>query len=162
MNELRTDAIDPKTLKGLSPIQIAIHLIGKGEATGKNDGPFVEQVMGDKTKGAWCSAFVMRCFQWAGKKLPVNFWVCREVAKLQEVAQHAGWLVDANYPLRGDIIFFKSRVGSDAGSGNHVGLVEMVKGPFIHTVEGNTGDCVTRRTHAIGSAKIWCIARVPQ
>lgn len=53
-----------------------------------------------------------------------------------------------NYtPKRNDLVYFKT-------GRSHVGVVEYVKGNTLHTIEGNTGDMVARRTYPLSHATI--------
>ena len=53
-------------------------------------------------------------------------------------------------PKAGDIIYFGS--ASDA---THVGIVEKVSNKRVHTIEGNTSDCVARRDYSLTSTNIY-------
>ena len=44
--------------------------------------------------------------------------------------------------------------GNDGGV-DHVGIVESISGGIVNTVEGNSGDKVTRRSYAIGDGRIY-------
>ena len=54
-----------------------------------------------------------------------------------------------SYPQVGDIVFFNVNGGID-----HAGIVEVVSGSTITTIEGNTSDMVARRTHNLYDASI--------
>ena len=62
--------------------------------------------------------------------------------------QNAGRWHTSN-PQAGDQIFFYS-----GGGINHTGIVESVSGNTVTTIEGNTSDCVARRTYTLGSSYI--------
>lgn len=52
-------------------------------------------------------------------------------------------------PKTGDQIFFGS-----ASSVRHTGIVERVEGGTVHTIEGNSGNMVRRRSYALSNADI--------
>ena len=63
-----------------------------------------------------------------------------------------GQFRDGSYvSVAGDIVFFDW--GSD-GSIDHVGIVESVVDGTVYTVEGNSGDKVTRRSYLLGYEQI--------
>jgi hypothetical protein len=63
------------------------------------------------------------------------------------------WEERDNYtPRAGDIIFYDwedSGKGDNAGSPNHVGIVESVSNGWITVIEGNKGEAVARRRIAV-------------
>lgn len=140
-------------------IDVAQGELGIHEATGHNDGIPAEKYMrGDEL--AWCAGFVLWCFDesddpdiWDAGLGPdqgkeSDYWKLRKVstmkAYLDERGLGLGWGVR---PQRNDIVFFGSRQGSDAGEGNHVGLVANVclredGTTKLTTIEGNYGNKV--------------------
>ena len=69
------------------------------------------------------------------------------------VLQYKGRFRDGSYtPAAGDIIFFD---WGNNGTIDHVGIVERVSGGTVHTIEGNSGDKVARRSYSIGSSNIY-------
>lgn len=60
------------------------------------------------------------------------------------------WIEDDAYiPQPGDIIFYDwqdNGAGDNTGTADHVGIVEYVADGIVHTIEGNVGDTVGRRT----------------
>ena len=152
-------------------IDVAISQLGVSEASGNNDGVPAERYMrGDEL--AWCAGFVLWCFMMSDDdpvwedydQSTVNdermYWELRAVSTLMKWAHRREVFIEANViPARNDVIFYGSRTGSDAGRGKHVGLVESVDATHIHTVEGNFGDKVTRRSIPIGFPEIAGYAR---
>ena len=130
----------------VSPIDIARRELAAGvrEATGQNDGVPAERY-NDGERKPWCASFVRYCFEEAGLRLPGNRHRLPSVAYMEEQLETAGARVAE--PAPGAIITFRARVGSDAGPGRHVGLVEAVDGLTITTIEGNSGNAVRRRTY---------------
>ena len=110
---------------------------------------------GSKNGFPWCDVFVdwlfYTCFGDLGRKM-----ICQPTNSLG-----AGCLYSAKYykdagrwhtnaPQQGDQIFFSY----SAGEYSHTGIVEMVSGDTVTTIEGNTSDSVGRRTYNIGNRSI--------
>lgn len=117
-------------------VMIAESQIGKGEQGGDNRGPIVMQY----TRGqevAWCAGFVSWVRFHAGFKGDY-FLAARSYLKFPHVSR----------PRAGDLIILR-RAG-----GNHVGIVEDVRGSTVRTIEGNVGPYparVKRVTYTLGS-----------
>lgn len=104
------------------------------EATGANDGPWVEAIQrttGNKKGDAWCASFVNFVLQlaFAGRSpLPVT----ASCDVLLEFARaHNRFTTD---PEPGDI-FLVMRTGTDAV---HTGIVSRATSGAVQTIEGNT------------------------
>lgn len=104
---------------------------------------------GAKNGYAWCDVFV----DWLFVKT-FGETIGREMLCQPEKSLGAGCLYSAQYykqvnrwyrqsPQIGDQIFFSY----SAGEYSHTGIVEMVNGDTITTIEGNTSDTVGRRTY---------------
>lgn len=123
---------------------------GVAESDGENMGEPSRRYMGGRCE-PWCAWFVAYCFREAGAPLPGD-WPpdgranpLASVAFMERLFGEHGWLVQK--PMRGDVVFFVSRDGSDSGPGRHVGLVERVALTTIDVLSGNTGDAVRRTTY---------------
>lgn len=55
-------------------------------------------------------------------------------------------------PVMGDIIFFD---WEGDGGADHVGIVESVESGRVHTIEGNSGNAVKRRSYSLGDGRIY-------
>ena len=136
-----------------SAVNIALSQYGKKEATGNNDGADIAKFTGGR-KEPWCAHFVAWVFRTAGKPIPGDVVPTptranplASVTFMESVFRKNGWLVTE--PQAGDVVFYASRGGSDAGAGRHVGLVESVdhtKG-IINTIEGNLSNKVAKASH---------------
>ena len=134
-------------------VEQARRAIGIKEATGRNDGPVVDEILAsvklEGTRAPWCAAFIV----WVGDKAfgatlfnpyPRSAWSPVFVAEPTWDRQRRG------VPLKpADVfgIWFNSM-----GRVAHVGLVEKNEGDWLVTIEGNTngggsreGDGVYRR-----------------
>lgn len=97
---------------------------------------------------AWCVMFVCWCAEKAG--IPTSV-----IHRTASTTTMASWFrtngrlyerTSGYIPLPGDIVFF-STDGSKSGM-NHTGIVELVDGKTLVTIEGNYSDKVTRRQYA--------------
>lgn len=111
---------------------------------------------GKKNGYAWCDMFVDWCFLTAFGYAAALSLLCQP-----EKSAGAGCTYSAGYyrnkgqfytsnPKPGDQIFF----GTSISNCTHTGIVEKVVGSTVYTIEGNTSDCVARRSYALGSSKI--------
>ncbi|RYG12519.1 MAG: peptidoglycan-binding protein [Chitinophagaceae bacterium] len=133
-----------------SILKIAKSQIGIREATGNNDGKQVEKYLnytGNKKGEPWCASFVSWVFGQAGFKHPRTAW------SPALLPNHR--LISTAVPAAVFGIYFsnKNRIA-------HVGLVEMQKGDWLYTVEGNTnlegsreGDGVYRKLRHVKTIK---------
>lgn len=110
----------------------------------------------DKCGYAWCDVFVDWCFWMLCDKN------AKEAQKMscqsgpygagcrysKQYYESAGRYYTSN-PKPGDQIFFSS-----TGTIDHTGIVEMVNGNTITTIEGNTSNKVARRTYSLNSTYI--------
>jgi hypothetical protein len=123
--------------------------IGQAEAPmGSNDSPRIAEyrraVPGGPV-GPWCAYFVSWCARQGGAPLGERGQGFASVDALYAWAQRAGRAVPAStgVPRPGDLIVWDE----------HVGIVENVlPDGRIQTIEGNSSDRVTRRTHPPRSA----------
>lgn len=133
----------------MTPLEYAQRELAAGvrEATGRNDGVPAERYNEGERK-AWCAAFLRWCFERAGTPLPGRRHLLPSVAYLEGALLARGARVERAIP--GAIVAFVGRGASDAGPGRHVGIVESYdpEADKITTIEGNTGNRVTRRTYA--------------
>lgn len=134
-------------------VKQAERAIGIREATGRNDGALVDEILSSVklsgTKAPWCAAFIV----WVGDKA----FGCTLFNPYPRTAWSPSFLVKPTWdrtrggkPLQpADVfgIWFNSM-----GRVAHVGLVEKVEGDWLVTIEGNTngggsrdGDGVYRR-----------------
>jgi hypothetical protein len=136
---------------GASIVAAAAGEVGQAEQPpGSNDSPRIAQyraaTAGAPGPGPWCAYFVSWAAKQAGVPLGDHGQGFGSVDALYSWAQHAGRAqsVGSGYvPKPGDLIVFNQ----------HIGIVENVlPGGQIQTIEGNSSDRVSRRTHARGDA----------
>jgi hypothetical protein len=117
---------------------------------GSNNSPRIAQyrqaTAGSPGPGPWCAYFVSWACKQAGVPVGDHGQGFGSVDALYSWAQHAGRAqpVSSGYvPKPGDLIVFNQ----------HIGIVENVlPGGQIQTIEGNSSDRVSRRTHSRGDA----------
>ena len=143
----------------------AIAEVGVTEATGRNDGPRVEEYLALGTGAApepglsWCAAFVLWCHKLEGVNLPGNPWAMRRVSTLYEEARRKGALLAADeIPAVGDLAIYLGRASSHAGPSGHVQIVVGMATNMddaltarLDVVGGNEGNAV-RRSWVLESA----------
>ena len=157
--------------------KFARSFVGYREATGRNDGAFVEAVHGEKVEPgkvgpAWCASLAMRLYEWFGCQyaavmksdhLPVNFWEARAVrAHLERMRELGALLAPGEMPEIGDHIYLLSGVGAlVGGTQSHMTTVVAVyrigHRIEVECVDGNFGDAVALTRHDV--AKVSGISR---
>jgi hypothetical protein len=111
---------------------------------GSNDAPRIaeyRQATAGSGVGPWCAYFVSWAARQAGTPLGESGQGFGSVAALADWGQRTGRFTPAAgaTPSPGDLIVW---------GGEHIGIVESVDPDGrIHTIEGNSSNAVTRRTH---------------
>jgi len=126
-----------------------ITTVAETQLNNKNEKEYVS-MFGESEGTAWCSEFV----SWCAKKSGYNDSVFPKFAGADEGAawfKKNGLLQGRNYtPAAGDVMF----TGGDEAT--HTALVVKVdNNGTIHTIEGNIGDKVVRKTHKVGDSNIY-------
>jgi hypothetical protein len=124
--------------------------VGQAEAPpGSNDSPRIAEyrqaTAGAPGPGPWCAYFVSWAAKQAGMPLGDGGEGFGAVDSVQAWAERTGRFVPTGTgaPRPGDLIVWDQ----------HIGVVESVAGDgTIHTVEGNSSNQVSRRTHGATSA----------
>lgn len=106
---------------------------------------------------AWCAIFVTWCKAMAGigKDIIPHFASCdigKEWFEKRNLYKKSRSYGGEYRPKRGDIIFFSSKYTQNDAT--HVGIVTSVSGNAVSTIEGNTSDCVARRSYSLNSKYI--------
>src|SRR3954454_7353671 len=136
---------------GGSMVQIAAGEVGQAESPpGSNNSPRIAMyrsaTAGNPGVGPWCAYFVSWACKQAGVPLMDHGQGSGSVDAIYAWAQQSGrgHAVSSGYvPKPGDLIVFNQ----------HIGIVENVlPGGQIQTIEGNSSDRVSRRTHSSGDA----------
>lgn len=101
----------------------------------------------------WCACFVSWCADQCGyldNGVMPRFSLCSDGVEWFDAR---GQFEDGSYvPVMGDIIFFD---WEGDGSVDHVGIVESVESGRVHTIEGNSGNAVKRRSYSLGDSRIY-------
>jgi CHAP domain len=131
---------------GQRALQLAQQEIGQTEQPpGSNDSPRIAEyrtATAGSGIGPWCAYFVSWAAKNAGAPLGEAGQGFGSVAAVSSWAQRTGrWnpAASGQPPQAGDLIVW---------GGQHIGIVESVDADGkIHTIEGNSSNMVTRRTH---------------
>ena len=104
---------------------------------------------------AWCVVFECWCANQVGI---LNTLVpkCNNVGVLRDWYKARGLYHTSGYkPKKGDLVIFKNA--------SHTGIVESFSNNIVHTIEGNSGDRVARRTYTYGTSNIagYCQVKFP-
>lgn len=111
---------------------------------------------GKKNGYAWCDMFVDWCFLTAfGYEAALKLLCQPEKSAGAGCTYSLGYYRNkgqfyASNPKAGDQIFF----GTSVSNSSHTGLVEKVDSSKVYTIEGNTSDCVARRTYSLSDSSI--------
>ncbi len=139
-------------------VEAAANAVGLEEKGGPNKGPPVDLFAGGRQE-PWCAHFAATLFRDEGCPLPGDIEPTRDdanpIANVKQMWRRlnlAGLAVEV--PLPGDVIIFNSRGDSDQGGGWHCGIVSVVDGEHIQTIEGNSGDKVARRLYRVTDSRI--------
>jgi hypothetical protein len=127
-------------------LQVAASQVGVSEQPpGSNDGPKIatyRSAVAGAGVGPWCAQFASWVAKQAGEPLGEQGQGFQSVAAVYGWAQRVGRAVPAGagvVPKPGDLIVW---------GGEHIGIVDSVDpNGSIHTIEGNSGDAVTRHTY---------------
>ena len=102
---------------------------------------------------AWCAIFVSAVYAQSGLALDhvhgVGFSYVPFFVKFAKETE--SFTDDVSLVKPGDIIFYSER-GLDRP--DHIGIVERIEGGWIHTIEGNCNDSVSRRQVTINGNNI--------
>ncbi|BAK46135.1 hypothetical protein CXIVA_01680 [Clostridium sp. SY8519] len=109
-------------------------------------------------QGPWCHMFVSWCAYQLQKKSGSKIlgrYVPKEAACVRGESwykEHGRYASRGSYtPRRNDIIYFS---GTRHAGANHVGIVMSCSGGKVHTIEGNSGNKVTRNSYSTSSTRI--------
>ncbi len=146
----------------MSPLEFARTQLGVVEERGNGGIPYKRYALAGEDKLPWCARFVRWCYTQSHIKLPGNRYLIGNVATMFEELRIVGAVLPEKTVIEpGDIVFLRTREGSDAGPGNHVGIVESCGALTVNSIEGNWSNCVQRVTRSRASPLIIGYARWP-
>ncbi|MBL1408692.1 CHAP domain-containing protein [Sphingobacterium sp. C459-1T] len=130
-------------------IAIASAELGVREATGNNDGPRVEEYLGYTHLGsgyAWCASFISWVYAQAGFAQPRNPWSPALFPKARVYWKGGAFVQGHKNKFEAADVF--GIYGTTAKRINHVGLVKVMQGNYLISIEGNSNNRVeSRRRH---------------
>lgn len=109
-------------------------------------------------QGAWCTSFVLWCFNKAGNDLGVKLYGkvvpnggnCNSMISWYKNRDRYHTRSSDYTPKKGDLIFFD---WSGNGSSQHVGIVKSISGSTVYTIEGNCSGQVKERKYTTSGSK---------
>lgn len=109
-------------------------------------------------QGAWCTTFVLWCFNKAGDALGVKLYGnivpsggnCNSMISWYKNKDRYHKRGSGYSPKKGDLVFFD---WSGNGSSQHVGIVKSVSGNTINTIEGNCSGKVKEKKYTASGSK---------
>lgn len=133
-------------------VDVALSQVGVKES-GVNSVKYNDWFYGKHVSGSkypWCAVFVSWCADQAGVSRSI---VPKEaaVSGLMDFFKRKGWWQpkgNGYKPKAGDIMIQKSNGAS------HTGIVTGCSGNTFHTVEGNTSNCVGKRSYSLNHASL--------
>ncbi len=108
-------------------------------------------------QGAWCTTFVLWCFNKAGENYGVKLYAniipsggnCNSMISWFKNKGRYHTKSSGYIPKKGDLVFFD---WSGNGSAQHVGIVKSYSGGDVYTIEGNNRSMVRECTYINGRA----------
>jgi hypothetical protein len=141
-------------MAGHGVIGTAASQLGVSEV-GTNSGPQVDTYLAAAGAGGgnpWCAGFVTWVLEQNGHEMPGEGWAA--VATWVQAAgegEHGLSLVSAEEAQPGDIVAFDWGGGGDYGSDGHIGFLDSpVNDGAFETIEGNSGDAVSKQVRGVG------------
>ncbi|WP_182983105.1 CHAP domain-containing protein [Sphingobacterium sp. UME9] len=122
--------------------EIAANEIGVRETGGDNKGPEISKYLayvGLDEGYEWCAAFASWCYGQAGLSIPRSAWSPALFPKARRRPQSQ---IDKGYVKQADLFAIYS---SQLKRIHHVGLVKVIQGHMLISVEGNSHDRVESR-----------------
>lgn len=109
-------------------------------------------------QGAWCTSFVLWCFNKAGIDLGIKLYGsvvpnggnCNSMISWYKNRDRYHTRSSGYSPKKGDLIFFD---WSGNGSSQHVGIVKSTSGSTVYTIEGNCSGKVKERKYTTSGSK---------
>ncbi|GEM_PF-224683 len=140
----RTVAVEKEKTKS-DIVDVALSQVGYHES-GNNQTKYNEWFGMNGAK--WCHIFVSWCAYKAGVSSSVVPKTASTDAGMDWFKKRGLFKYKGHYsPKRGDIVYFKT-------GRSHVGIVEYVSGDSLHTIEGNAGNAVKKRTYSLENGTI--------
>lgn len=137
-------------------VRLALSFIGEKEATGQNDGPFVEMLQSWMDEGEgwmkgqpWCATFA----SWVIARAGLDLGVSPRVPKSASTTDLFNWFKAKGLllasPTENCIGMLRGDGGTPGKNHHHTFLVEKVVGATVHGIDGNWQNSVCRTVHNI-------------
>lgn len=143
-------------------IQIALSHLGVREATGHNDGTFIDAL--EKTFGLrgqpWCAMYATTCMSEAAKKLGVKAVLHTSPSSTEIFSQAKKQSLLLSAPIPYCIGLLKGSGGTPGKTHHHTFLVLSIdkNAGIVHSVDGNWHNSVCKTTHPIAACDFVALA----
>lgn len=135
-------------------VDVALQQLGLAEAPpGSDGGPQIEKFQAGAGPEPWCADFVSWVYNEASSPFTGGDgpeWRIAGAVRLADFLRANGtWTertANSFAPQPGDVVQFLY-VNSTTSPNDHVGIVEKLEGTTLHTIEGNSGNQVSRRSY---------------
>lgn len=142
--------------------QIALSHVGQREATGNNDGTFVDTLEAKfGEKGApWCAMYATECMAEAAARLGIKTQLHKSESSTEIYAQGKHLNLGLKAPIPYCLGLLRGSGGTPGKDHHHTFIVLGVdqKAGVVHSVDGNWGNAVTRTAHPISACDFVAIA----
>jgi hypothetical protein len=141
-------------------VQIALSHVGMREATGHNDGTFVDTL--EKKFGTrgqpWCAMYATECIFEAAAKLGVKTKLHKSMSSSEIYHQGKAQGLSLSTPVPYCLGLVKG--GTQGRDHHHTFFVLSVdkKAGIVHTVDGNYGNAVMKTSHPISACDFVAVA----
>lgn len=141
-------------------LKLALSHVGEREATGNNDGAFVDAIekpFGER-HAAWCAMYATSMIKFAAQALGIKtlLHASESSTEIYHQAKEKALLLD--HPVPGCIGLLKGNGGTPGKDHHHTFLVVSVDGSLVHSVDGNWGNAVSRPVHKISDCDFVAVA----
>lgn len=141
-------------------LKLALSHVGEKEATGNNDGAFVDAIekpFGER-HAAWCAMYATSMIKFAAKALGIATILHPSESSTEIFHQGKTKGLLLAKPIPGCIGLLKGNGGTPGKDHHHTFLVVSVDGTLVHSVDGNWGNAVSRPVHMIRDCDFVAVA----
>lgn len=141
-------------------VKLALSHVGERELTGNNDGAFVDAIekpFGER-HAAWCAMYATSMIKFAAQGLGIQTILHASESSTEIYKQARDKHLLLPKPIPNCIGLLKGSGGSPGKDHHHTFLVVSIDGDFVHSVDGNWGNAVSRPVHKISDCDFVAIA----
>lgn len=143
-------------------VKLALSHVGEREATGNNDGPFVDAIekpFGER-HAAWCAMYATSMIMFAAKALGLKTLLHASESSTEIYAQGRAKGLSLKAPIPNCIGLLKGDGGARGKDHHHTFLVVSVDAVagVVHGIDGNWQNSVTKTLHPISGCDFVAVA----